>query len=187
MNDSGLTSRPTQRTAAKDAEAKTLAKLGDLKISLSHIGDLKKGLSEVLAAVIELLGADKGNIQLFDAQRGVLTIEVQEGFAKAFLDSFKRVSTVDDTACGRALRLRRSIVIEDTETDAGYAPFRAAARAANYRAVISSPIMASEVLALGMISVHFTAPHQPTEQDKHLLHLYVREAADFIQKCKVQT
>ena len=158
--------------------------LSDLKFSLSQIRDLKEGLREVLAAVIELLGADKGNIQLLDAERGVLTIEVQQGFAQAFLDSFKRVSTVDDTACGRALRLRRTIVIQDTETDAGYAPFRAAARAANYRAVISSPIMASEVRALGMISVHFASPHQPTEQEKHLLHLYVGQAADFIQQCK---
>lgn len=186
MNDFELTSS-AQRTADDNAEAETLAKLGDLKFSLSHIAEFKEGLREILNSVIELLGADKGNIQLFDAETGLLTIEVQQGFAEAFLDSFKRVSTVDDTACGRALRLRRTIIIEDTEEDAGYARYRTVARSANYRAVISSPIMGSETLALGMVSVHFGSPHQPTEQDKHFLHLYVRQAAAFIQRCKARS
>lgn len=161
MNNSGHTFLPAQTSAAVSSEAETLAKLDDLNSSVSRSGDRKEGLRKILAAVIALLGADKGNIQLFDAERGILSIEVHQGFERAFLDTFKRVSTVDDTACGRALRLRRPIVIEDTETDLGYARFRAAARAAGYRAVVSSPIMATPVLPLGMISVHFASPISP--------------------------
>ena len=181
VSNSGTTSRPAQATAAEIADPAALARLNDLSSRLSRTPELKEGLTDVLAAVIEMLGADKGNIQLYDAERGVLTIVVQSGFDPAFLESFKQVSTVDDTACGRALRLRRPIIIEDTDTDAGYVRYRAIARLAGYRAVISSPIMASEVLPFGMISVHFSSPHQPTEQDKRLLSLYVRDAADFIQ------
>jgi GAF domain-containing protein len=187
MDEPAVTSGPARPQGAESAEAEALLKLNDLSSSLSCTPELKEGLLEVLVAVIGLLGADKGNVQLLDAERGVLTIEVQKGFEQNFLDSFKQVSTVDDSACGRALRLRRPVIIEDTETDAGYARFRAAARAAGYRAVISSPIMGSDALPLGMISVHFASPHQPTEREMRLLTLYVRQAADFIQRCTAST
>ena len=140
----------------------------------------------MLAAVVELLGADKGNVQLLDAERQVLAIVTQRGFEHAFLDTFREVSCTDDTGCGRALRLRRPIIIEDIETDAGYAPYRATARAAGYRAVVSAPILGGDGRPLGIISTHFTATHRPTEHEMRRLSLYVRQAADFIQRCKTE-
>ena len=74
------------------------------------------------------------------------------------------------------------IIIEDAETDAAYAPFRAAARTAQYRAVISVPIVGSDVRPLGIVSTHFASTHQPTEQQKRLLGSFVRQAAEFIQR-----
>ncbi len=77
----------------------------------------------MLSAAIELLGADKGIVQLLDASRQVLTIAVQQGFARPFLEFFSEVSAVDDSASGRALRLGQRIVIEDVEADEGFEPF----------------------------------------------------------------
>ena len=173
-----------QSNSAEKVQTESLARLNELSSRLSRIGELKEGLREILSAVIELLGAGKGNIQLLDRERGVLIIEVQCGFDRDFLDTFKQISAVDESACGRALRLRRFILIEDTETDRAYAPFRAAARAAGYRAVITAPIMRIDNLPLGMISAHFPSPHRLTEPEFHLLNLYVRRAAEFIQRLK---
>jgi GAF domain-containing protein len=184
MDEPSAISHPTKQDAAESSDEKSFAKLSDLVSRLARIGVLEQGLLEILAAVIELLGADKGNVQLLDRERGLLTIVAHWGFDQEFLNRFKAISSLDDTACGRALRLRRPIFIEDTETDAGYTPYRSAARAAGYRAVISAPIMGSDGRPLGIISSHFTSIHQPTDHEKRLLNLYVRQAADFIERCR---
>lgn len=173
-----------QSNTAEKVATESVAKLNELSSRLSRIGELKEGLREILSAVIGLLRAGKGNIQLLDRERGMLLIEVHHGFDRDFLETFKQISAVDESACGRALRLRRFIPIEDTETDGAYAPFRAAARAAGYRAVVTAPIMGGDNLPLGMISAHFPSPHRLTETEMRLLNLYVRRAAEFIQRFK---
>jgi hypothetical protein len=61
-------------------------------------------LKEMLWAAIELLTADKGTIQLFDASRKILTIAAHQGFDHPFLSFFKEVSAEDASVCGQALR-----------------------------------------------------------------------------------
>jgi len=127
-----------QSEARLTAEADALAKLNDWSSRLWRIRNLEEGLREMLAGVIELLGADKGNIQLLNPERGVLTIAVQHGFDQDFLDFFREVSAKDDSACGRALRLQRPIVVEDVDADELFARYRSTARAAHFRSVVST-------------------------------------------------
>ena len=171
-----------QAGTAENTESEALARLTELSGELSRIDKLEDGLRRILMTVIKLLAAPKGNIQLLDRERGVLTIATQCGFDRDFLETFRQVSTVDDSACGRALRLRRPILVEDTETEPTYARFRAAARAAGYRAVIAAPIMGRDERPVGMISAHFPSPRQLTEPEKCLLRLCVDQAAEFIQR-----
>jgi PAS domain S-box-containing protein len=165
-------------------DAAALAKLNELSLRLWRCLTMEEGLNEILVAAIELLGADKGNIQLLDQKRGVLTISVQRGFQQEFLDFFREVSTTDDSACGRALRSGQRIVIEDVEQDPPYAPMCSIARTAGYRSVVSAPLISADGEPLGMISTHFPSPHRPTDQELHRLDLYVRQAADYILRCK---
>src|SRR5262245_22431562 len=102
----------------------------------------------MLAATIELLGADMGNIQLLDSERGLLTIAAQRGFKKDFLDVFSEVSANDNSACGRSLRSAERIVIDDVENDVPYAGLLSVARAAGYRAVQSTPLLDRETASL---------------------------------------
>jgi PAS domain S-box-containing protein len=166
----------------EDADA--LAKLNELNLRLWRCRSLEEGLNEMLAAVIELLGAEKGNIQLLDRQRNVLKIVVQRGFQQDFLDFFREVSTKEDSACGRALRLGQRVVIEDVEQDLAFAPMLSVARAAGYRSVVSEPLISAGGEPLGMVSTHFRSPHRPTDQQLRRLDLYARQAADYIVRCK---
>ena len=165
-------------------EANALAKLNQCSLRLWQTSRMKDGLSEMLRATIELLGANKGNVQMLDPDRSVLTIAAQQGFQQDFLDYFREVSAQDDTACGRALRKYMQVVIEDIEKDAGYAAYREVARAAGYRAVISSPLIGRDGKVLGLLSTHFGVAHRPTKQELGRLELYTRQAADFIERCK---
>jgi PAS domain S-box-containing protein len=167
-------------------EAEALTKLNAWSARLWRARALEEGLDEMLGAVIELLGSDKANIQLLDAGRGVLTIAAQRGFEQAFLDFFREVSAEENTACGRALRLCRPVIVEDVETDALFTPFRAVARAAGYRAVVSVPMIGSDGTPIGMLSAHFASPHCPSDQDLRRLELYVHHASDFVRRCRTE-
>jgi PAS domain S-box-containing protein len=177
-------------TERKNAEAQiqsdadALTKLNELSSRLWTMRSLREGLDEMLAATIEMLGADFGNIQLLDVNRGTLTIEAQRGFTQDFLDFFREVSKSDDSACGRALRSGERIVVEDVENDALFAPMLHVIRAAGYCAVLSTPLIDRGGTPLGMISTHFRSVHRPGERELRRLDLYARQASDFIERCR---
>src|SRR5215469_2165818 len=167
-------------------EVGALAKLNELSSRLWRSRALNEGLNEMLAAVMELLSADKGNIQLLDRERQILTIVAHNGFQPDFLHFFREVSAEDDSACGRALRHGERTIIEDIELDRDYEAFRPVARAAGYRAVVSTPLIGPDGTRLGAVSTHFSAVHRPTDQELRRLDLYLRQASDFIQRCQME-
>ena len=167
-----------------ESEAAALMRLNAASSRLWSARNLQEGLDEMLAASIELLGADKGNIQLLNLARGTLTIVAHRGFDRPFLDVFREVPAEENSACGRALRSGERIVIEDVETEEGFALFRGFAAAAGFRAVQSTPLIGRDGVPIGMLSTHFKQVHGPTVQDLHRLDLYARQAADFIARCR---
>ncbi len=169
------------------SDADALAKLNELSSRLWNIRSLRDGLDEMLAATIELLGADFGIIQILDAQRRVLLIEAHRGFQKEFLDFFHEVSADDGSCCGRAPRNSERIIVEDVETDLDFGPMLDIVRNAGYRAVQSTPIIGRDGRPLGMISTHFRSVHRPSDNELRVLDLYVRQAADFIEHRRTES
>ena len=97
------------------AEATALTRLTAASTRLWQSETLEGGLEEMLSAVLELLGADKGNVQLLQADGETLVIVAQRGFEQEYLDRFRAVSSTDGSACGRALRSGARAIIEDVE------------------------------------------------------------------------
>ena len=159
-----------------------MARLNEASSRLWQLEDLEEGLREILRATIQLLGGDKGNVQLLDDD-GTLRVVAQDGFDRKFLDFFHGVARVDDAACGRALRSGERVIVEDVDADELYAPLREVAHEAGYRAVQSTPIVSRAGRPLGVISTHFLQPHRPSEHGLRLLDLYVQQAAAFIDRC----
>jgi PAS domain S-box-containing protein len=173
--------------ARLDEEAKSFRKLYELSSRLWATRDLEQGLKLMLDAAIQLLAADKGNVQLLDKNRNVLTIVAQEGFDQAFLEFFREVSAEDGCVCGRALRNRQTVIVPDVQADEVFAPYREAARLAGYRAVTSMPLFASDGTVVGILSTHFRSVHVPNDDSLRRLELYARQAGDFIARCNSQT
>lgn len=170
---------------ASDLDA--MRRLQDLSTRLVVSGDLPKLLEEVLDATLELQKADFGNIQLWDEASQTLSIAVQRGFSPVFLEQFRVVGEKDaakESACGRALRLRERIVIEDVHADPAFEPYRAIADHEGYRAVQSTPMIAADGRPLGMLSTHFRQPHRPSERDLHLTDLYLRLASELLERLR---
>ena len=186
----------TERKASEEAlrqserqlasEASSLVKLNVWSLRLWRSRDLQEGVRTILATAIELVGADKGNFQLYDPQRNVLKPAAQEGFEQDFFDYFDEVSPETDSASARVLNTRERVVIEDIESDPQYAPWRETARKAGYAAVVSTPLIAGEGTFTGVVSTHFATPHRPSEQDLRRLDLYMRQASNFIERFKIE-
>ena len=167
------------------AEVGALKRLHEWSTRLWRSRNLEEGLEEVLTAAIELLGADKGDLQLSD-DAGVLEIVVQRGFTQQFLNFFAKVARDDPSCCGRALRASERLIIEDIESDVASAPLLEVYREAGFRAVVSTPLLNPDGTVLGMVSTHFRHAHRPADQELRRLDLYLRQACDFVQRSRLE-
>ena len=171
-------------TLVKDelaADLKTMLRLHELSTRLLKSTELQPLLEEILDATIELLHADFGNVQLCNPQSKALEIVAQRGFKQDFLDHFANASQ-ESGVCGRAMSQRARVIIDDVETDPGFAPHRQIAASVGFRAVQATPLLSRNGEPLGMISSHFRQPHRPSDHELRFIDLYAHLAAEFIER-----
>jgi PAS domain S-box-containing protein len=168
------------------AELQAMKNLHSLTTQLLGARDLPTALNEVLDAAIAMNRADFGNVQVFNPASRALEIVAQRGFKQAFLNSFRSVSIDDESACARAMKQGKQVFIEDVENDPDYAPYREIAAAAGYRAVQSTPLLSRRGDLIGILSTHFRHRHRPTVRDQRMLDLYARQAADLIERLRIE-
>ena len=84
------------------------------------------------------------------------------------------------------MQRRERVIVEDVQTDPGFAPHRQIAAAAGFRAVQSTPLFSRSGELLGMISTHFRQPHRPSEHELRLTDLYARQAAEMIERKRTE-
>ena len=82
------------------AEAAALARLSEASTQLWRRDSLETALEEILRTVKSLTGAEKGNVQLVNADGKSLSIVAQEGFDAAFIATFDQLP-IDDRRGGR--------------------------------------------------------------------------------------
>ncbi|MBS1935480.1 MAG: hypothetical protein JST96_15880, partial [Bacteroidetes bacterium] len=161
-------------------EEQAMTFLAEAEERLWKMNTMKEGLEEILATSMQLMEADFGNIQFFFPETNTLHIVAYKGFEKEFLDFFQEVSGEDNTACGRAFRERKQIVISDTYEEPSFHPFLEIAEKAGFRAVESTPLYENNEAPLGMISTHFRTPRKFNLLSLSRMELYARKAESFI-------
>jgi two-component system CheB/CheR fusion protein len=101
----------TKRKQAEEAlamELRATVRLQRLSRLVIEAHDVKAPLEAVLDATVDLLGADFGNVQLYDGASKTLRIGAQRNFSQRFLDHFREVDASSGSACGMALAGGRS-------------------------------------------------------------------------------
>jgi signal transduction histidine kinase len=174
--------RQSQSNLAHEVNALRL--LHQMTGKVFTLSNMDQALHEILYSAVAVLDADLGNIQLLDSEREILTIVANYGFDQPFLDRFREVGTDDNTACGRALRLKSRALIEDIEIDPEYEPYLAQAREAGYRAVQSTPLINNQGQTLGVLSTHYSQPKDFSNRDQRLLDLVAYQAANLIERLR---
>jgi PAS domain S-box-containing protein len=161
------------------AETSSMNRFHELGTRLLTKTELQPILEEVLTATMALQSARLGSIQFYNRATRSLAIVTQKGFKPDFLAHFWDCRD-ETTICGRVLAQRKRVIVEDVRSDAGFAPHRAAAEAAGYRAVLSTPLLSRNGEPLGIISTYFPEPHRPSDRELRFTDLYARLAAELI-------
>ena len=170
------------------ADLKAMRRLNEIGTRCAKDGDDVNGcLQEILNVAIEISGADKGNIQLLDAESGHLNLAAHSGFEEPFLQFFGTV-TDGNTACRLALNSQQRIIVEDVNESEIFSDddSREILHDAGVRAVQSLPLQSSSGKMVGAISTHFSEPHRPSEQELRLMDLLARQTADYLERKRVE-
>ncbi len=173
--------------ALKDAMTAQLAdlrRLHEMGVRLSTTLELQPILDETLRTAAAIEGTDLGLLSLCDPEHNVLRVGASLGFGEEFLTAVEEVPP-GGGACGTCYRERRRVVVEDTEADPAFAPYREAARAAGFRAVHSTPLVTRTGRVVGVLSTHFRRPRRPSDRETHLIDLCARHAVDFIENARL--
>ena len=168
-----------ERLAAELAEIRRLHALSSRLLSADSF---TSALEDVLDNALHASAAKAGNVQIYRPETRTLEIVAQRGFTPEFLEHFYAVRAEEGSACARALKKMKRVVIEDVERDRDFAPHRAIAAAVGFRSVQSTPLISHDGQPLGMLSTHYAAPGRISERDERLLDLYARHAADVIER-----
>src|SRR5215475_5043100 len=154
--------------------------LAQMKERLFRADVFERAIWTILDDTIALHGAEYGNVQLLANDE--LIIVAQRGLSPDFLRTFRIVKKQHGSACGRALRLGKPVVISDVQADAEFAIFRRDAALAGFRAVQSTPLMSGKGKRLGVISTQFANVHRPTKIEMETSGAYAVMASEFAFK-----
>lgn len=114
-------------------------------------------LSDVLDSALLRMATDRGNLQLVDPILGGLRLELSRGLPREFVGLFAHVQDTD-VACAVALRSHARAVVADVAASPAYADpeLRTVMRAADTRAVQSTPLLSPDGRCQGMVSTLHT-------------------------------
>jgi GAF domain-containing protein len=177
--------RASEARLAREADA--LAQLHKLAILASDEADLGPILGEIVDVAIAISGADFGTIQLMDPKTSRLRIVGHRGFPLWWLDFW------DETSKGqgvrdRALERRERVIVEDVEHSPIFAgtPSLEMQLRAGVRALQSTPLFSRSGNPLGVFSTHYKKPQRPDERALRLLDLLARQAADILERSRME-
>lgn len=191
----------TLRTAFPDAFPRAVSPdaetaLSDIeflhRISLDLIGeqDLEALYGKIIDAAVSITGSQFGTIQLLCPQDhpsghgGELQLLCSRGLPPEAVEIWQWVSPQAHSSCTLALKLGQRAIIPDFEEwpDLAGTDDLQAFRDTGIRSAQTTPLRSRDGRLLGMISTHWSTPHQPSERDLRLLDILARQAADLLER-----
>ena len=157
-------------------------------ISVALIGeqDRVELYGKIVDAAIAITGAQFGTMQLLaqsDEGEG-LQLLCSRGLTPETEAFWLWVSPAAHSSCTSALKTGQRAIIADYDLWDQIAGTEdlAAFRRAGIRSAQTTPLLSRRGNLLGMISTHWSMPHQPTERDLRLLDILARQAADLLER-----
>ena len=186
-----------ERKRTEEALRRSEAQLADtvllrgISTQLFQEGNVEGLNQKLLDAAVAIMSSDYASIQMLYPERGKggeLRLLAFRGFNAQAARFWEWVSLDSESTCGVALRSGKRVIVPDVEK----CDFMAGTDdLATYlqtgiHAVQSTPLFSRSGNIVGMISTHWRNPHQPSERDLRLLDILARQAADLIDRTRVE-
>ena len=167
------------------AQVHTLTRLHALSMFLGSGFDLRIGLQAVVDTFVELHGADRGLLTLYDEASGLLFPAASAGFGTETLLILGQISPgLPANVCGRAFTSGQRAVVEDVQADAEFAAAGPIARMAGFRGVHSVPILRRSGGTIGVLSAFFAASRLPSDAERQVADICALHAADAVEAAR---
>lgn len=159
-------------------------------ISMELIGETDSHAlyGKIVDAAVEITQSQFGTMQLLrqsdDGGDYGLQLLVARGLTPQTEAFWQWVSPSAHSSCTAALKAGQRAIISDFETwdEIAGTPDLLAFRSAGIRSAQTTPLRSRSGKLLGMISTHWSDPHQPSERDLRMLDLLARQAADLLDR-----
>jgi PAS domain S-box-containing protein len=163
-------------------------KLQSISTRLIQEDDVASLYEQLINAAIELMNSDMGSIQIYDPEKNQLQLLAYKGFHPASATFWKWVNADSKSSCGMALINNQRIIIRDINDDAEMQRTEDLHYycLSGITAVQSTPLISRAGNIVGMISTHWSKPHQPSERDLQLFDVLARQASDLIERKKAE-
>jgi PAS domain S-box-containing protein len=166
------------------AELEAIKRLQEVSTQITEENEDDVLYESVLDTAMDLMNAEFGTIQRLDPQAYELDMLSYREFTAETISQWDRVDTETASSCGKALQTEERVIIPDVETcefiEQGE-DLEAFTRI-GIQSMQSTPLISRSGELLGMISTHWTDPHEPSERDLHLLDVIARQVADLMEQ-----
>ncbi|OWW00132.1 hypothetical protein ATY81_25405 [Rhizobium sp. R72] len=172
-------------------ELEDAKRLQTISLELIHDGRHDALYQTILEGAAAIMRSDFASLQVLHPDRGEsgeLSLLAHKGFTDATVRSFEWVRVDSASICGQALRAGgREVVydIDSADTMRGTADLTIY-RQAGIRAIQTTPLYSRAGAVIGMLSTHWAKPHVPSEREFQLLDVVARQAADVMERQKVE-
>jgi GAF domain-containing protein/DNA-binding CsgD family transcriptional regulator len=160
----------------------------ELLTRLAGRPDVTSTLNEVLAASVELVGADAGYIRLFDAEDVHPDVSrypfvAQVGISDAYIEYFSSLPGPVDRDARGAVYSGKRVIVEDMTTHPSFAAHREVVIVEGYRSLQATPLMSQNgSRCVGVICTYFSDSYTPPDSVLDTLDLYAELAANAIDQ-----
>ncbi|HEV8329145.1 MAG TPA: GAF domain-containing protein [Nitrospiraceae bacterium] len=150
--------------------------LHDLSRRLLNEEDLEHTLQSVLIAALELIGADKGMVHLYDPEKNTLEMTTHTGCNnEEFSNYFQHVS-LDSSFCGAAFHRKERVIIENVATDPTFSHLASLGAMSGIVSAQSMPLFRADRGVFGVLTTYYSRPPILSDGELRLLDLYARQA-----------
>jgi PAS domain S-box-containing protein len=179
--------RLAESQAGLATELAATQQLQKVSIELIHEDDAGALYEKILDAAVTIMRSQFASMQMLHperGERGELCLIGHRGFTPEAAKQWEWVGLDSKTACAQSLRTGERVVVPNVEScdwiiKAGVVETYLQT---NIRSMQTTPLISRAGQLLGMISTHWSHPHEPTERDLRLLDLLARQAADLVER-----
>lgn len=185
-SSSAGSSRTTEQLEAELADARLLHRLSIELIQEDGTAGLYK---KIVQAAVSIMRSQYASMQMLYPEPGCigkLRLLASSGFSPEAEKFWEWVYKNTGSSCGAALNAGKRVIVSNFATSEFMQdkPTLPIFLEAGIYAAQSTPLFSRGGKLLGMISTHWTHPHNPPERHLHLLDILARQAADLIERAQ---